>query len=401
MRRLVWLVGLSHATNHLVMLIFPAILLLVQREFGLGYAGLGAIANAGLLGYGLGALPAGMLADHLGGQRVLAVWLFGGSLACLGIGLAGTPATLSLGLAVLGIFASLHHPAGSGILVALRRRGGVDVGRAFGLVGILGNIGLAASPFLSATVAGAWGWRAAFLAGAIPGLLLCIPLWQGPADPSPGGDRSQAERRPAGRLWRSLTLPLVLLFAFETVVGFIFQGFSTFMPTLLAQHAGIPGLTTAQVTRGGSLASLALLLGGVGHVIAGRLMGLPRREAIFVGTAAASMLCLAVMGTASGVWLVIFSSALALTHFSLGTMSNTLIAFHVPSRLGGTAFGITFTLAFGVGSLASTSMGLVAERWGLHAVFSALALVAVGSVLITAALAWRTAAAAHGASRSS
>jgi MFS family permease len=401
MRRLVWLVGLSHATNHLVMLIFPAILLLVQREFGLGYAGLGAIANAGLLGYGLGALPAGMLADRLGGQRVLAVWLFGGSLACLGIGLAGTPATLSLGLAVLGIFASLHHPAGSGILVALRRRGGVDMGRAFGLVGILGNIGLAASPFLSATVAGAWGWRAAFLVGAIPGLLLCIPLWQDSADPSPGGDRSQAERHPAGRLWYSLTLPLVLLFAFETVVGFIFQGFSTFMPTLLAQHAGIPGLTTAQVTRGGSLASLALLFGGVGHVIAGRLMGLPRREAIFVGTTAASMLCLAVMGTASGVWLVIFSSALALTHFSLATMSNTLIAFHVPSRLGGTAFGITFTLAFGVGSLASTSMGLVAERWGLHAVFSALALVAAGSVLITAALAWSTAAAAHGARSSS
>ena len=59
---LIWLVGLSHATNHLVMLIFPSVLLLVQREFALSYVELGILANGGLLCYGLGALPAGMLA---------------------------------------------------------------------------------------------------------------------------------------------------------------------------------------------------------------------------------------------------------------------------------------------------------------------------------------------------
>src|SRR5512147_451744 len=72
---LIWLVGLSHATNHLVMLIFPSVLLLVQREFDLTYLGLGMLANASLLPYGLGALPAGMLADRIGGTRVLTLWL--------------------------------------------------------------------------------------------------------------------------------------------------------------------------------------------------------------------------------------------------------------------------------------------------------------------------------------
>src|SRR5512142_3115264 len=81
-QRLVWLVGLSHAANHFLMLIFPAVLLLIQREFGLGFAALGALANAGLLCYGLGALPAGLLADRFGGERILAIWLLGGASAC-------------------------------------------------------------------------------------------------------------------------------------------------------------------------------------------------------------------------------------------------------------------------------------------------------------------------------
>ena len=84
-RRLVWLVGLSHATNHFVMLVFPAVLLLVQQEFDLGYAGLGILASAAFLCYGLAALPAGMLADRFGGERVLAVWLLGSGLAVLGV----------------------------------------------------------------------------------------------------------------------------------------------------------------------------------------------------------------------------------------------------------------------------------------------------------------------------
>ena len=40
------------------MLIFPAVLLLVQEEFDLGYAGLGILASAAFVCYGLAALPA-------------------------------------------------------------------------------------------------------------------------------------------------------------------------------------------------------------------------------------------------------------------------------------------------------------------------------------------------------
>jgi len=43
------------------MLIFPTVLLLLQKEFSLGYLELGIISNIMSLTYGLGALPGGMI----------------------------------------------------------------------------------------------------------------------------------------------------------------------------------------------------------------------------------------------------------------------------------------------------------------------------------------------------
>ncbi len=268
-RRLVWLVGLSHATNHFVMLIFPAVLLLVQQEFDLGYAVLGFFANVALLAYGMGALPAGILADRLGGTRILAIWLLGGSLACIGIGMSAGPVNLVIGLAALGLFGSLP-----------------------------------------------------------------------------------------------------------------FQGFSTFLPAYLSERAQIPGLSAARVARGGSIASLALLFGGLGHLLAGRLMATRWRVAVFLIGMVGTALALFGMGATAGLPLVLFSILLSVGHFSLGTISNTFIAFHTPPHLGGTAFGITFTLALGVGSVASSAMGLVGQRFGLPAVFLSLGMVTAGAVVL-------------------
>ncbi|HSB82453.1 MAG TPA: hypothetical protein VLM91_27060, partial [Candidatus Methylomirabilis sp.] len=78
--------------------------------------------------------------------------------------------------------------------------------------------------------------------------------------------------------------------------------------------------------------------------------------------------------------LVVFSAVFAFTHFAMSTMSNTFIASHTPTSLGGTAFGISFTLSIGVGSLASSSMGLIGEHFGLSAIFLALGMTAALAV---------------------
>ena len=382
-RRLVWLTGLSHAVNHYVMLIFPAVLLLVQREYGLGFAALGLLANLGLFAYGAGALPAGILADRWGAPRMLAVWLLGGSFACACVAIARGPVSLALGFALLGLFASLHHPAGSGVLALLRNVPGQEVGRAFGVSGLLGNMGLAASPILSAAIGAQWGWRIAFWIGVLPGLLLGPALWRLPAPPSAASPPAGGEKVETDSPTRkTLTFPLLLLFAFETLMGFIFQGFTTFFPTYLATYGEIPGLTVTHVTRGGSLASVALLFGGLGHLLAGRLMGTRYRTHCFAASMLIAILCLFGMAAFAGPSLVVVSIAMTISFFTLGTMSNTFIAAQVPARWASTAFGITFTLAFTVGSMAASTMGVLAERAGLPHVFTSLGSIAVLALVI-------------------
>ena len=185
-------------------------------------------------------------------------------------------------------------------------------------------------------------------------------------EPHATGDRTSQRTGPADT---AFTFPLVLLFGLETLMGFVFQGFSTFLPAHLAGHAGIAALTAAQVRRGGAFASLALLFGGLGHLTAGRLMGYRHREALFLVTVTASTCCLVGMGTLGGAPLVLCSVLFSFTYFALGTISNTFMALHTPPRLGGTVFGITFSLAFGFGSMASSTMGILAERFGLRGGF--------------------------------
>jgi MFS family permease len=195
-------------------------------------------------------------------------------------------------------------------------------------------------------------------------------------------------------LRNALTLPLILLFALETLMGFIFQGFSTFLPAYLAGHAGIAAITAEQVRHGGAFASLSLLFGALGHLAAGRLMGSQYQEAVFLVAVTASTLCLFSMGLTSGGLLVLFSILFSCTYFALGTISNTFMAHHTPPRLGGTVFGVTFTLAFGVGSLASAAMGVVGEAFGLPVIFLGLGAVGLGGVALVAGFlgatgAWR------------
>jgi hypothetical protein len=98
------------------------------------------------------------------------------------------------------------------------------------------------------------------------------------------------------------------------------------------------------------------------------------------------------MGLTRGSLLVLFSGVLSFAYFGLGTISNTFMALHTPPRLGGTVFGVTFSLAFGFGSLASSTMGVVGERFGLPAIFVGLGLVSLGGVGFVAGFAAATGA---------
>ena len=106
----------SHLAVHAQMMVFPTLLLLFHREFGLGMDTLGIMATVGAFMFGLGAIPAGFLEGKLGGKTLLLIYQVGSAIGGLLIVLANGPVQMTIGLGILGLSSSIYHPAGLTIL---------------------------------------------------------------------------------------------------------------------------------------------------------------------------------------------------------------------------------------------------------------------------------------------
>src|SRR5712691_8839708 len=163
-RFLVPFLNLGHFLDHLVMLVFPTVVIALAREWDKPYAELLPLALGGFIAFGAFALPAGWLADHWSRYRMMVVFFFGIGAALFLTGFATSPWQIAAGLTVIGMFAAIYHPVGIAMLVAAPK----NLGMALGWNGLWGNLGLAAAAIISGALMDWWGWRAAFF---VPGIL--------------------------------------------------------------------------------------------------------------------------------------------------------------------------------------------------------------------------------------
>src|SRR5918999_3392777 len=163
-RYLVAFINLGHFLDHLVMLVFPTVVVALAREWDRPYSELLPLALGSFIAFGAFALPAGWLADHWSRYKMMAVFFFGIGAAMLVTGFAQTPWQVGLGLTLVGVFAAIYHPVGIAMLVAAPQ----NMGRALGWNGLWGNLGLAVAALAAGALMDWWSWRAAFF---VPGVL--------------------------------------------------------------------------------------------------------------------------------------------------------------------------------------------------------------------------------------
>jgi MFS family permease len=207
-----------------------------------------------------------------------------------------------------------------------------------------------------------------------------------PTQEAAAGERSHA------------ALAVVMLLA--AAEGFVFQGFVIFLPAFLAE---VGGVSPAAAAKGGALSAAVLLLGVPGQLIGGRLaeaegrtLGL-RYAALYGG---AVLVGLAVRAAGASALGVVLAGLFSLLIFLGQPIANQLIARSTRAGRRGAAYGTYFSLSFGVGALAGTAGGVVADRVGLAAVFGFLGLVAVvnaaGGLAVRLLLGRRTASTTTG-----
>src|SRR4030067_1791103 len=279
-KKIVALTGCSHALSHGNLLIFPTVLLLLQKEFSLNYLELGVMGNIMTLAYGLGALPGGMIYNALGPKKLYLLCFLGCAMALTLVAFSSKLIFFTAGLALLGAFGSVYHPWANSLITSRVR----EYGRALGIHGAAGNIGLVAAPFLTGLIASYLGWRSAYFILALPGI--AVSLWALFVDMSPreevkkeGGSLGQ---RYATEIMKTyFSSPVILLYLANMMHSFSFYGSLTFLPTYMAKRTSFQIFSLDSVALGGMLSAIVLFTGVFGQYSVGVLSQRPNLEKKF------------------------------------------------------------------------------------------------------------------------
>ncbi len=378
-RRQIAFINAAHGLTHYSLLILPTAVLVMARPggaFGSGYGSILALATGGFVLYGAASLPQGWLAARLGRKTMLAAFFLGTGASLIAAGLVGSPLGLALALASAGLFAAIYHPIGTAMLVDAA---GAKPGRAIGLNGVFGNLGVALAPVLTGLLANAASWRWAF---AAPGLV-CIGaglVWLRERAVEHTSHRARAAFPAIPRpLVRRAVVVLMLIAA---VSGLVFNAFTLLLPKLIQERlADSPHLLPLV----GAAAFAVTLCGALTQITVGHLIDRMTLKRVFLPLALVLAPGLLALAWLHG-WAVLpAAGAVAAVLFGQVTVNETMTARYISPELRARIYSVRFFVGFLGAAVAAPMVGLLQERTGslelVMLVLAAFALVTLGCAL--------------------
>ena len=361
--------GFLHVLNDGFLASLPLLLPFMQRDLGLGFESIGLLSSILACAGVVLALPSARLARKFGGFSVLGTALLLYSVAFIFAGCAAGLFSLTVSFALASIGFGLFHP----IAFALVANGSStqDVGNRMGhftAIGDLGRIGIAAA---ATWLAAALSWRETAIIYGVSSLLMFPLLFRHSPDPVKAA--AQAGAKPHGlRRSENFILAVVAgsLDALASSAVFIF------IPFLLV-HRGIP---TALL---GTLAGAFFVGNMLGKVLVGKMVDRLGGFSVFVVCEVAMAVLLFSLSVETSTALIALLSIL-LGAVTKGTVPviNTMVSNSVPDRaLYEKAFGIVSLVGGIAAVVAPYGYGLVAERFGIVAVFRLCACFALLAVI--------------------
>ncbi len=380
----------AHFLTHFLTLAFPAIAIPLTTAFGMPLEDVVKLSFWMYLLYGVLALPVGIAADRWRAKPMLVAGVATMGAGLIAAGMSTSPATMTLALAVVGVGASVYHPAGLALISRTVRQRGV----ALGVNGVYGNLGISLAPLVTGALSWAFGWKTAlFVLGGV-GLATAAWIQSQHVDESirPEAKRPAHEgvrRREMARYFAIVCVALVL-------GGIAYRGNMLLLPaymelktTFLAhflERLPLPQGHSTATLAATILASLVLFAGLFGQMVGGRLADRWELRRAYLLFHAMSLPFILLMAFTGNVALV--ACAIAYEFFSLGMqpIENSLIASMTPDRWRSTSYAVKFTLNFGVGSLVVPLIAPIKQAYSLEMVYAFLAGVVFLLVLTIATL---------------
>lgn len=266
-----WVLGVLtsiYLVNFIDRQILAILLPQVKAEFDLSDTFLGLLVGPTFaLFYATMGLPLALLADRVNRRRLVAASLALFSAMTIACGLVAQFWQLVVARILTGVGEAGTGPASQTMITDLfpaRSRG-----RAQAIYATGANLGVLVAFAAGGAIAQAWGWRMAFIAAGVPGLLLTVVLLATVRDPRRGASDHAAAQEAAPplsaalrQLWRSRAFRYTALGACSTC--FTAYALSSFFPLFLARsHA----MSTADI--GIVMAVIMGVCGGLATYAAG------------------------------------------------------------------------------------------------------------------------------------
>lgn len=342
-RWLVPYINLGHLLDHLVMLVFPTVVVALARDWSQPYADLLPLAVGGFIAFGAFAIPAGWIADHWSRYRMMAIFFLGIGACLFFTGFAQSQWQIALGLTLTGVFAAIYHPVGIAMLVA--KPG--NMGSALGWNGLWGNLGLAAAAIVSGALMDLYGWRSAFF---VPGLL-SIAAGAGfllmVKDPGPVAKKSKGIGLHIDRA--TMQRIFAILLVATACGGVIFNSTTIAMPKVFDERLRMLTQTSFGI---GILVALVYTLAAFAQVVVGALIDKVEMRKLLTVISASQIPMLVLAATLDGWALLAVALLMMLAVFGQIPLNDAIVGKYCADEYRSRVYAVRYVVTLGVASLA-------------------------------------------------
>ena len=369
-----WLITMGHGLTHWYPSTFYLLLPIIGKELGLTYGQIGLIMTCQYIAGAVANIPGGILVDTVGRKGVLmALSLFWVGFPYLLMGFAHGYLMLLSCVALVGFGNSLWHPTA---IPTLARRYPERKGLVLSLHGMGGNVGDALAPLVVGSLLTMLTWREVVVLNVMPGLVMSLAilvflgtLRMGGRSKAAGPEAKQSLRdyfRGVPALFRNKSL--VLLTTSSAFRSMTQNSLLTFLPVYLAYEMHFSPFWV-----GAGMFALQAA-GFAATPIAGHLSDRMGRRSIMMTSMIMTGVVLAFMTLAGkSLAFIVFIAILGFFLYAIRPVMQAWLLESTPKNMGGTSIGILFGAQALGSSVAPLVAGMIADRYGLLAVFWFLA----------------------------
>ena len=348
---------------HMFAAFYFVIILTIEKEWNISYDQLIRLWTLGALLIGLGAIPFGWLSDKWSRSGTMIIMFIGMGLASILCGLSTSIALLFISLSLLGLFCSIYHPVGIPWVIHSANK----QGRALGINGIFGGVGIGSGAFVAGTLTELLNWQLAFILpgfiSIIIGFVLIYFIFINKISYKNIFINNIKQDHSRNEMILISLIMLISMFA----LGLTFHNTQTALPKVF--EIRIDNINSIQI---GLMIGIIYFISGATTFVGGLLADQFNLKKIYLIGIFLQFPCYLAIAYVSGYSLVVLCILAAVFNASILPTENLLLSKFTPQKYHGVVYGIKFILAFGSGPI---SVFLISEIYSITLEFTYLFLI--------------------------